>query len=519
MADSFLLFPLLAPTSLLLVSFWALLNRRHRINKLPQLVEKIAILTIAITLLSILFLIFNGPDSSTLIGIKGIGISVRLDAVSAIMGLLVSFIGWVVVRYSVNYMDGEPRQRHYTIWLSITLAAVLLIIWSGNLTQLVLAWMLTNISIHRLLLYFPTRKAAIRAVRKRAVTARLSEISLLTATIVLVVSYESTDIATILAAVNPNPSTIGAGLFIAIAAVFASAQFPIHGWLTEVMEAPTPVSALLHAGVINAGGFFMIRFAEILLAAPLVMALLVMVGGFSALFGGLVMLTQPNVKTSLAWSTIAQMGFMVLQCGLALFSLALLHIVAHSLYKAHAFLSAGETVENVMSVKQPGPIAVPSLGKVLQAFAVAIIIFCLVGFSFGFDNKSIQSIALGVILIFGVAYLLAQGFADTAPAALTRRTAIYATATSVSYFILQWIADILTFNVLPHPPIPGPLEWALIVLALVSFGAVAVAQSTFPLWAGHPAAAGLRIHLSNGLYVNALFDRFLGGWSANSHKT
>ncbi|MCY4305615.1 MAG: proton-conducting transporter membrane subunit [Aestuariivita sp.] len=519
MTDFLLLLPLLAPILLISVSFWALWNPSHRICRLPQLIERTAIVTIAINLFSIIFLFSNGPDSSALIGVMGIGFSIRLDAVSAIMGLLVSFVGWIVVRYSINYMDGEPRQGHYSIWLSVTLAAVFLIIWSGNLTQLLFAWILANIAIHRLLLYFSTRRAAKRAARKRAVTARVSEISLLTAIIFLVVSYESTDIATILAAVTPSLSTIVASLFIAIAAAFASAQFPIHGWLTEVMEAPTPVSALLHAGVINAGGFFMIRFAEVLLAAPLVMALLVMIGGFSALFGGLVMLTQPTVKTSLAWSTIAQMGFMVLQCGLALFSLALLHIVAHSLYKAHAFLSAGETVENVMSVKRLGPIAVPSLGKVLRAFAVAIIIFCLVGFSFGFENKSIQSIALGVILIFGVAYLLAQGFADTAPAALTRRTAIYATATSVSYFILQWIAEVLTLDVLPNPPTPGPLEWALIVLALVSFGAVAVAQSTFPLWAGHPAAAGLRIHLSNGLYINALFDRLLGGWSVNSHKT
>ena len=121
-----------------------------------------------------------------------------------------------------------------------------------------------------------------------------------------------------------------------------------------------------------------------------------------------------------------------------------------------------------------------------------------------------------MILIFGVAYLLAQGFADTAPAALTRRTAIYAVATSVSYFVLQMAADYVTAGTLPATPAPGPLEWALIVLALMSFGAVALAQATFPLWASHPAAAGIRVHLSNGLYANAIFDRLLGGWSKRS---
>ncbi len=126
-----------------------------------------------------------------------------------------------------------------------------------------------------------------------------------------------------------------------------TAAFPLHGWLTEVMEAPTPVSALLHAGIINAGGFLLIRTAELVQASPGAMAALVMIGGLTALFGAAVMLTQSAIKTALAWSTVAQMGFMLLQCGLGLWALALLHIVAHSLYKAHAFLSSGGAVRAV----------------------------------------------------------------------------------------------------------------------------------------------------------------------------
>jgi NAD(P)H-quinone oxidoreductase subunit 5 len=279
------------------------------------------------------------------------------------------------------------------------------------------------------------------------------------------------------------------------------------------METPTPVSALLHAGVINAGGFLLIRFADVMLLAPGVLAILVMVGGFTALFGGLVMLTQPAVKTSLAWSTVAQMGFMILQCGLALFPLALLHILAHSLYKAHSFLASGGAVEVVAAIRRPGPVAIPSGAAVGRAFLLALAIYGAVGAVVGFAGKSPQAIALGAILIFGVAYLLAQGLADQAPKALTRRTAIYSVAAAFGYFALQTLATALTSGTLPPTPAPGPLEWALIVLAVVSFGVVAVAQAMFPLWAYHPAAAGLRVHLSNGLYMNAVFDRLLGGWS------
>jgi NAD(P)H-quinone oxidoreductase subunit 5 len=225
------------------------------------------------------------------------------------------------------------------------------------------------------------------------------------------------------------------------------------------------------------------------------------------------MLSQSAVKTSLAWSTVGQMGFMIMQCGLALFPLALLHIVAHSLYKAHAFLVSGRAVDTVAASRRPGPVAVPDALAVGRAFLLALVIYGLIAALFGIDNKSPQALALGAILIFGVAYLLAQGLADKAPMALTWRTAIYSLAAAVGYFALQSGAEWLMAGTLPATPAPGPLEWALIVLAVVSFGLVAVAQAMFPLWAYHPAAAGLRVHLSNGLYANAVLDRLLGSWS------
>ncbi|MGB8622485.1 MAG: proton-conducting transporter membrane subunit [Paracoccaceae bacterium] len=511
-----LFLPLLGPLIMLITALCASRHPGLRPGRLPRLSEWAAFAAFVVSTLTAVLLVRDGSGTSPLIGVSGAGLSVRLDAVSATMLVLVSFVGWIVMRYSATYMDGEARQGAFIGWMSGTLAAVLLLVMSGNLFQLFLAWVLMSLTLQRLLLFYPERRTARRAARKKAVVTRMSETALGSAVLLLILAYGTTDIATILSVARPDPMTHVAGLLIAVAAVLASAQFPLHGWVSEVMEAPTPVSALLHAGVINAGGFLLIRFADVMLTGPGVMALLVMLGGFTALFGGLVMLTQPAVKTSLAWSTIAQMGFMVLQCGLALFPLALLHIVAHSLYKAHAFLSAGEAVRNVAAIRRPGPVAVPSAGKVLRAFAAAMAIYGIVGLMFGFDGKSVQAIALGVILIFGVAYLLAQGFADAAPAALTRRTAIYAAATSISYFVLQMVAKHITAGTLPPVPGPGPLEWALILLALISFGMVAVAQATFPLWATHPAAVGIRVHLSNGLYANAIFDRLLGGWLKRS---
>ena len=305
-------------------------------------------------------------------------------------------------------------------------------------------------------------------------------------------------------------------LLVVLAALLKTAAFPLHGWLTEVMEAPTPVSALLHAGIINAGGLLLIRLAEPVQANPAAMTLLVMLGGFSALFGALVMLTQSAVKTALAWSTVAQMGFLLLQCGLGLWPLALLHIVAHSLYKAHGFLASGGAVRAVAEIRRPGPVAVPDLKAVARAFALALLLYGAVaaGFALLIGPKSAQALALGTILIFGVAYLLAQGLADAAPAELTKRTARASVAATLAYFTFQIIAGALWGANLPAPPVPGALEWALIVLALMSFGLVAVAQALFPLWAHHPASAGWRVHLANGLYLNTLLDRLIGGLRA-----
>jgi NAD(P)H-quinone oxidoreductase subunit 5 len=513
-------FSLIAPFVLIISAALSFLLSEQHSRLVATLAEIAALLALAVALASIVTLVFLGAGESNLFGTAGIGLSTRLDAVSVTMLALVAFVGWIVVRYSRTYLDGEQRQSTFTGWLTTALAAVLLLVQAGNLSQLVVSWIATSLCLHRLLLFYPSRIAAQRAARKKLFFTRIGAVSLITAAVMLALAFGTTDIAAINAAArngNAPLLAVSATILIAIAALLKSAQFPTHGWLTEVMEAPTPVSALLHAGVINGGGFLLVRFADVMLLSPGILAVLAILGGFTALFGALVMLTQPSVKTSLAWSTMAQMGFMTLQCGLGLFPLALLHIVAHSLYKAHAFLSSGGAVDQVAAIRRPGPVAIPDGAAVGWAFIAALTIYAAIGAAFGtifgFDHKSPQSLALGAILIFGVAYLLAQGMADAAPRVLTRMTAVYSLAAAFGYFALQTLAERLTAGALPTTPTPGRLEWTLMILAILSFGMVAVAQALFPLWSNHPAAAGLRVHLSNGLYVNATFDRMLGGWS------
>ncbi len=467
---SIAILPFLAPVALIIAAMLAFSGPAMRPRRRLHVIEAFTLLALAAAVLSCFAVLAAGPVTSSLVGLSGLGISARLDAVSVVMLLLVTFVGSVVVRYAATYMDGEARQGPFTSWLCATLAAVMLLVIAGNILQLVVAWIATSVFLHKLLLHYPARVAAQRAARKKWITARIGDVALLVACVALYVQYGTGDIADILAAARMDQGQAAAAWIagaLAFAAILKSAQFPMHGWLTELMETPTPVSALLHAGVVNAGGFVLIRFADVMLLAPGVLAILVMIGGFTALFGGLVMLTQSAVKTSLAWSTVAQMGFMILQCGLALFPLALLHVVAHSLYKAHAFLASGTAVDGVAAIRRPGPVAIPDGAAVGRAFVIALVIYAVVGVIFGFSGKSPQAIALGAILIFGVAYLLAQGLADAAPRVLTLRIAAFSIAAAIGYFALQTGAGWLMRDTLPATPAPGPLEWALICLALV----------------------------------------------------
>ncbi len=506
----------LAPLVLLAMAVAGWRKPGRRPGGLPKMSETAALAALALAAGGIVQFAINGPTTISLPGESGL-LVLRADLVNLTLVLLVTFIGWVVMRYSRTYLDGEEREGRFHALMHATLAAALVFVLSGSLWVLLLSSALIGLGLRHLLLFYGDRPEARRAATKFTLVWHGGDVALLVSAVLLVGSYGTADIAALATATTDTGLAWSGSLAVALmvlAAALKTAAFPLHGWLTEVMEAPTPVSALLHAGIINSGGVILILSSQLVQNSPGAMAALVMIGGFTALFGAAVMLTQSAIKTSLAWSTVSQMGFLLLQCGLGLWTLALLHIVAHSLYKAHAFLSSGGAVQAVARLRRPGPIAVPSVGAVLKSFALALLLYSAIAFAFStlVAPKSPQALALGAMLIFGVAYLVAQGLADLAPAELTKRTVLASFGATVAYFTFQAAAEAIWGPALAPAPTPGPLEWALIVLAVTSFGLVAFAQALFPLWAHHPSTAGLRVHLANGFYLNALLDRAIGGF-------
>jgi NAD(P)H-quinone oxidoreductase subunit 5 len=427
-----------------------------------------------------------------------------VDGVAVIMAVMVAFLGAVIVGFARRYLAGDPGQSRFLAWMSLTLASVLLLVLAGHMLLLLAAWITTSLCLHRLLLFYPERAGARFAARKKFVFSRLGDACLLGAAAVLYNQHQTFDLAAIAQAVadGHTAGNTAAALLLAACAMLKSAQFPFHSWLPDTMDTPTPVSAFMHAGIINAGGFLVIRLAPVLAASPLASGLLAVVGAFTAAFGAIVMLAQPSVKRALAYSTIAQMGFMLLQCGLGAYGLALLHIAAHSLYKAHAFLTAGSTIGALP--RAAVPLRTPALvfGVIAGAVLVtagAFVVRAVTGAS------ALHSGVFAVVLASALAYGLARTWSVDGARKVLAHVILAALAVAVLSLALHFGAS----RAFAGFPQPQPPQWLLVAVGTVFVG-LFLFQAL--LWRANRSAVGRRlyVHALNGFYIGTWFNRALG---------
>lgn len=441
-------------------------------------------------------------------------VGIYFDSLSAVMLLLVSFIGVIVTRYSLRYLDGEPAQGRFLRWIMFTLGAVMWLIVSRNLLMFTGAWVLTSFGLHQLLTHYADRPRAILAARKKFLISRLGDVLLIAAlalTYRIFGSFEYSEVFAAASAIREGTaegnwllSLVGA-LYV-LGAMTKSAQFPFHSWLPDTMETPTPVSALMHAGIINAGGFLVIRLSPLVSLSHLALDFLALVGASTALFGAVVMLTQTSVKRSLAYSTIAQMGFMMLQCGLGAFSAALLHIVAHSLYKAHAFLSSGSVLDRAARMKLDSPEILTThrsmlalLGSAMAATAICVV--TLWGGSVIMRDKP-GAILLGLILTIAMTHLLWRSF-SASNWRVAARGLLGAAAVSAGYCAAYALIDGVLATSVSHFMRPlSALDTALIVFVATGFVAILALQVSLVHWNHLPWLTSLYVHASNGFYFD-----------------
>jgi NAD(P)H-quinone oxidoreductase subunit 5 len=305
------------------------------------------------------------------------------------------------------------------------------------------------------------------------------------------------------------PQFTGICLLLVGGAISKSAQFPFHSWLPDTMETPTPVSALMHAGIINAGGFLVVRLSPLISLSPIALDTLVVVGAITATFASLVMMTQASIKRMLAFSTIAQMGFMMLQCGLGAFSIAVLHIMAHSLYKAHAFLSSGSVVELSKSSWVPAGRTNAHPGVLMASLFTAVGLTVVGALAWGISPLAEPgAIALGAVLVMALAHLLWSLWGQSFSPRVILAGLLSGVGISLAYFALHIGFKKLLAPALPHVALaPSGGNVVLLVAVVALFGAVLLLQSQLPLWASHPWCRTLYVHARNGFYFNTLANR------------
>ncbi|HEU4322977.1 MAG TPA: proton-conducting transporter membrane subunit, partial [Roseiflexaceae bacterium] len=312
---------------------------------------------------------------------------------------------------------------------------------------------------------------------------------------------------------------IPVALLVAVAALTKSAQFPFHTWLPETMESPTPVSALMHAGVINAGGVLLLHFAPLLVAAPAALFLLALVGALTVAVGMLSMWAQTDVKRTLAWSTVAQMGFMMIQIGLAAFPAAVLHIIGHGCYKAWSFLRSGE-LPTKATPAPPAPAR--ALALILLGATLAIPALALAGWITGFDPAhSPGELALSAVVALSIGQLWVALLAARPTAARAATALALTPAVGLVAFGLYRAAGLFLAPALGAPPVAdGPLAWVSAVVVVATVAGLALINALLPALGRSGAGRAFYVHAMHGFYLGLIANRLVDRiWSSFPKRT
>ncbi len=313
------------------------------------------LLTLALSIsLFALILVLNNPEFHLehqfdwiTLGDFRVQLGVYLDSVSVIMLFVVAMISSLVHVYSVSYMEGDPGYARYFGYLSLFTFSMNGIVLSANFFSIFIFWELVGLSSYLLIGFWYNKDAAADAGKKAFIVNRIGDLGMLIGIMLLWSVVESFDFRTIFDALAggalEGAKLTVAGLLIFCGAIGKSAQFPLHVWLPDAMEGPTPVSALIHAATMVAAGVYLsIRvFPMLTVDAQLVMAY---VGGFTALFAATIAITQNDIKRVLAYSTVSQLGYMIMAVGVGHYVAGFFHLVTHASFKALLFLAAGSVI-------------------------------------------------------------------------------------------------------------------------------------------------------------------------------
>ncbi|HIC43713.1 MAG TPA: hypothetical protein EYO73_05340 [Sulfurimonas sp.] len=318
--------------------------------KQKEFIPKLSIiLSSMIAVLGLYGTYFVISTGNPIVGFDGL---VIYNELSAILVPYVAILGLVIRKYATKYMWDEEGYRRFFILLNFIFASIYLLVMSNNLIVLALAWQLLSISLYLLVSFNVGSNTAVKNARWTMNIHKGADLVFLFAVILTYNTFGSFDLGELSdiwlemshSSVD-NPMIFVIGLLFLIAAMMKSAIMPFHIWLPYTSEAPTPVSAVMHAGVVNVGGILLNKMAYLLLLTPAVLNIAFVVGLVTAIFASVIMLTVSDIKRSLGYSTVGQMGYMIMEIGLGAFSLAVYHLIVHGIFKATLFLESGGLIK------------------------------------------------------------------------------------------------------------------------------------------------------------------------------
>ncbi|WP_454062556.1 NADH-quinone oxidoreductase subunit 5 family protein [Candidatus Nitrospira salsa] len=285
-------------------------------------------------------------------------VGIFVDRLTAVMMVLITSVSTVIHVYSVRYLEGDSGYVRFFALLGLMTFVILALVSSPNLLMLFVFWQLLSWTLYLILAFNYEHVPAYQNAFKTLMVHRIGDVAFLCG-IFLTYKYfgtlefnelfeRATQQSHMISLLPGNLFDVNVvaiiTLLIFVGAIAKSSQFPLHVWLPDTMDSPTPVSALMHAGIINAGGFLLNRLAPLYALSPNTLHVVFVIGALTVVLGASMMLVQNDIKKTLGYSTMGQMGYMIMECGLGAFALAIFHLIAHGLFKASLFLSAGNVI-------------------------------------------------------------------------------------------------------------------------------------------------------------------------------
>jgi NADH-quinone oxidoreductase subunit L len=278
-----------------------------------------------------------------------------LDQLSLVMLLVVTGVGFLIHIYSVGYMWDDDGYYRFMSYLNLFMFFMLTLVLAKNYLVMFIGWEGVGLASYLLIGFWFTKDSAAAAGKKAFIVNRIGDFGFLIALFLMIKHFGSLDFTQVFAAVQPlSPETAGVGLLTAIGlllmvgAAGKSAQIPLYVWLPDAMEGPTPVSALIHAATMVTAGVYMVaRSSSIFDRAPMAMLVVAIIGTLTALFAATIGIAQTDIKKVLAYSTVSQLGYMFMACGVGAFSAGIFHLMTHAFFKGLLFLAAGSVIHGV----------------------------------------------------------------------------------------------------------------------------------------------------------------------------